>query len=68
MHPNEDLIQRFYAAFNTRDVETVVASYADDATFEDPAFGQLDAAEVRAMWRMLLGRALTRQELAIASW
>lgn len=57
MHPNEELITRFYTAFNDRDAETMAASYADHATFEDPAFGSLDADQVRAMWRMLLGRA-----------
>lgn len=57
MHPNEELITRFYTAFNEGEAETMAASYADDATFEDPAFGQLSAEEARAMWRMLLGRA-----------
>lgn len=57
MHANEHLITRFYTAFNDYDAETMAASYADDATFEDPAFGRLEADEVRSMWRMLLGRA-----------
>ena len=57
MHANEELIDRFYTAFNARDADTMAASYADDATFEDPAFGRLTADEARAMWRMLLGRA-----------
>jgi ketosteroid isomerase-like protein len=57
MHANEELIDRFYTAFNARDAETMAASYADQATFEDPAFGKLTADEARAMWRMLLGRA-----------
>ncbi len=34
------------------------ACYATDATFEDPAFGQLDAAAAGAMWRMLTSRCL----------
>lgn len=29
-------------------------SYADNAHFRDPAFGDLNAAQVRAMWKMLL--------------
>jgi len=57
MHPNELLVERFYTAFNARDAETMAASYSNDATFEDPAFGRLSADEVRQMWRMLLGRA-----------
>ena len=33
------------------------ACYADDARFNDPAFPDLNAAEVRAMWKMLIGRS-----------
>lgn len=57
MHPNDTLITEFYAAFQQHDAETMAASYADTATFQDPAFGKLDATEARNMWRMLLGRA-----------
>src|SRR5262249_12096827 len=57
MHANEDLLTAFYTALNERDAEAMAASYADDATFQDPAFGTLTAREARAMWRMLLGRA-----------
>ena len=31
--------------------------YAPEATFEDPAFGRLEAEDARAMWRMLTSRA-----------
>ncbi|MFN9453238.1 MAG: nuclear transport factor 2 family protein [Gemmatimonadota bacterium] len=48
---------RFYTALAARDWQTVGRLYADDARFDDPAFVGLDAAQVRAMWRMLLGRA-----------
>ena len=48
---------RFYTAFPARDPDAVGALYAPAATFTDPAFGTLDAAEARAMWQMLLGRA-----------
>ena len=57
MQPSEGLITRFYTAFNTKDAETMAACYADDATFADPAFGELTATETRAMWQMLLSRA-----------
>ena len=53
---------RFYAAFAARDAEAMGALYAPAATFTDPAFGTLDAAEARAMWQMLLGRA---QDLSV---
>jgi ketosteroid isomerase-like protein len=52
VHPNEELINRFYSAFATGDHATMGASYANDATFSDPVFPSLSAEEVRAMWRM----------------
>ena len=51
------LIDRFYAAFAARDGDGMAACYAPSATFEDPVFGRLDAAEAGDMWRMLTGRA-----------
>ena len=57
-----DVAARFYAAFAARDAEAMGALYAPAATFTDPAFGTLDAAEARAMWQMLLGRA---QDLSV---
>ncbi len=47
-------ITRFYTAFAQRDWSTMGACYADDARFSDPVFPDLDATEVRAMWKMLL--------------
>lgn len=52
-----DLITRFYEAFARRDAATMGACYADDATFSDPAFPDLDARGVRGMWTMLTERA-----------
>jgi ketosteroid isomerase-like protein len=52
-----ELIERFYAAFDRRDGDAMAACYAPDATFSDPVFGRLDAAETGAMWRMLTARA-----------
>jgi ketosteroid isomerase-like protein len=57
-HPNADLIERFYGALSARDGAAMAACYGPDATFEDPAFGQLDAEEAGAMWRMLTSRVL----------
>jgi ketosteroid isomerase-like protein len=53
---NEGAVRRFYAALAARDAATMGACYADDATFGDPVFPQLDAAGVRAMWAMLCAR------------
>ena len=52
MHPNEELLNRFYSAFASGDHATMSACYADDARFSDPVFPDLDAEGVRAMWRM----------------
>ena len=52
MHPNAELINRFYESFAGGDHATMARSYADDATFSDPVFPRLDAGGVRAMWRM----------------
>jgi ketosteroid isomerase-like protein len=57
MHLNEELIRRFYTAFQARDAEAMGACYAPDVVFEDPAFGELKGDEARAMWAMLCGRA-----------
>jgi ketosteroid isomerase-like protein len=56
-HPNAELIERFYTAFQQRDAETMAACYADDVVFSDPAFGELRGEEARDMWRMLVARA-----------
>lgn len=57
MHPNAQLIQRFYQAFQQLDAETMAACYADDVRFSDPAFTNLQGQEAADMWRMLTSRA-----------
>jgi ketosteroid isomerase-like protein len=54
---NRELIERFYGAFGRCDGAAMTACYAPDAHFHDPAFGNLEGAEIGAMWRMLTGRA-----------
>jgi ketosteroid isomerase-like protein len=56
-HPNDELIERFYAAFAARDGEAMAACYAPDARFSDPVFTDLRGDEPGDMWRMLTGRA-----------
>jgi limonene-1,2-epoxide hydrolase len=56
MHENEMLLTNFYTAFQNKDFATMQASYADSATFSDPVFEGLNAAELRAMWEMLIRR------------
>jgi len=63
-HPNAALIERFYAALGRRDAAAMIACYAPDATFSDPAFPALDAAGVAAMWQMLCARG---KDLAVVA-
>lgn len=56
-HANAHVINAFYHAFATRDWATMCGTYADDATFRDPVFHDLDAAHVRAMWKMFCTRS-----------
>jgi ketosteroid isomerase-like protein len=53
----DDLIQRFYAAFNAHDGDAMAACYTADAHFWDPVFGDLNGPEPGAMWKMLTARA-----------
>jgi ketosteroid isomerase-like protein len=57
MHPNQQLITKFYTAFQNKDHKTMQNCYADNATFSDPVFENLNAAEVKAMWQMLITRS-----------
>ena len=64
-HPNDELIQSFYAAFDRHDGDTMAAAYTPDARFSDPVFPDLRGREPGAMWRMLTGRSADlRVELA----
>jgi ketosteroid isomerase-like protein len=58
LHPNEQLIQRFYEAFARRDAEAMAACYHRDVEFSDPVFPSLKGDEARDMWRMLASRAV----------
>ena len=53
----DELIQRFYGAFDKHDGDTMAACYAPDAHFWDPVFQDLTGTEAGQMWRMLTGRA-----------
>jgi limonene-1,2-epoxide hydrolase len=53
MATSENLIEKFYNAFQRLDAETMVSCYHDDIRFEDPAFGVLNGVQAKNMWRML---------------
>lgn len=56
MHPNAQLIQRFYVALSQHDAAGVAACYHPEVRFGDPVFPALRGAEAGAMWAMLLAR------------
>jgi ketosteroid isomerase-like protein len=56
-NPNEELIRRFYDAFQAGDYRTMQDCYHHQATFKDPVFMNLNAAETKAMWKMLITSA-----------
>lgn len=57
MNYNEELIRKFYTAFQKLDYETMKNCYSDDPSFLDPAFGLLEGEAVGAMWHMLCTNA-----------
>ncbi len=56
MTTNQQVIETFYQAFKNKDFKTMQDCYADHAVFNDEAFVNLNAAQVRAMWQMLISR------------
>lgn len=57
MHPNAQLIEQFYQAFQHLDAEAMCACYTDDIQFSDPVFTDLRGVQAGNMWRMLTARA-----------
>lgn len=56
MHPNAELVTRFYSAFQRRDGAAMASCYAPGVIFSDPVFPRLEGAHAGAMWRMLCER------------
>lgn len=57
MNQNEELIRRFYTAFQQLDYRTMNDCYSEDPAFNDPVFGILEGDAVFAMWEMLCRNA-----------
>ena len=53
MNRNEELMARFYSAFQTRDYQTMQNCYGEKVIFYDPVFEDLVDDEVKLMWEML---------------
>lgn len=56
MNSNEQFITNFYKAFQQKDYKAMQSCYADNATFSDEVFVNLNSIEVKAMWEMLIKR------------
>ena len=56
MNANEQLIHHFYTCFKNKDFKGMQACYANNATFSDAVFKNLNAEEVKAMWQMLIAK------------
>jgi ketosteroid isomerase-like protein len=57
MPTNDDVIAKFYTAFQKLDYQTMNSCYSEDIVFNDPAFGMLEGEEAKAMWEMLCKNA-----------
>lgn len=55
----EDLIHKFYTAFQNLDAESMAECYHEEIVFEDPGFGPLKGARAGNMWRMLCSSQTT---------
>jgi len=57
MDIKEEILNRFYSAFQRLDYKTMQDCYSEDPVFSDPVFGLLKGNQVRAMWEMLCKNA-----------
>jgi hypothetical protein len=64
MNTNEKTLTKFYTAFAVLDADAMANCYAEDATFDDPAFSLKGKRNVAGMWHMLCAatRARNRQD------
>jgi ketosteroid isomerase-like protein len=56
MHPNAELITRFYTAFQQKDWATMAACYHPNVVFNDSVFTDLRGKRAGQMWQMLCER------------
>jgi ketosteroid isomerase-like protein len=56
MHPNAELITRFYKAFQQKDWARMAACYHPDVVFNDAVFTDLRGKRAGQMWQMLCER------------
>ena len=54
MNENELLIQKFYTCFQNKDYKGMQDCYGENVVFNDSVFKNLNSAQVKAMWQMLI--------------
>lgn len=57
MNGNQQVVERFYNAFQRLDYATMRSCYSEEIIFNDPAFGILRGDDAKAMWEMLCKNA-----------
>ena len=57
MQSNEEIVKKFYTAFQHLDHTTMNSCYSEDIVFFDPVFGLLRGEQARYMWEMLCSTA-----------
>lgn len=57
MNNSQQLVEKFYTAFQELDYKTMNSCYSEDMVFSDPVFLVLKGDEARAMWEMLCKNA-----------
>jgi len=65
MHKNVQTLHRFYEAFTKLDSDTMASCYAENATFNDPAFNLNGKHQIAGMWEMLCSAT---KEHGMAHW
>jgi ketosteroid isomerase-like protein len=56
VHPNIDVLHRFYTGLQEADIAAVRATYAPDIVYFDPVFRELRGERAIAMWDMFFRR------------
>src|SRR6266851_5553414 len=56
MHPNAEVIHKFYTSFQNRDATGMTACYHSNVGFSDEVFPDLKGSRAEGMWRMLCER------------
>lgn len=57
MHPNQELLEKFYSSFAQQDGNSMADCYHESIKFSDPVFPNLEGDEAGSMWKMLCEQA-----------